>query len=589
MAKESRKTYNYLTAERLVPVKTVRLPRDVLRLRDDKTITIRRDYKQKLLQDIDAKVHYLNPEIKKFVFFTPIRNRENIKRLFRGNRAFPPRTFTRIYLDILKKITSGARRDELIKLMQEAGISPLPSDDVWRRYTDPKTGDISIGLRYSSYMERYLVRICEKFDPGCMPNARRMSPIQAYILANFSDSSKVPSLEQWGNNLGAIKEEELILSARTMDPLSIVMEQASHEIKSYGREQIEPVVSSMTLEEQEHMLRDVAERGKELYEKMCRHLLFAAQVLLAVNSLPEIKAIQKPSQVFFFEKRLLHVMKQNGSWFPDITKEFQEYKMLSPEEQKRYYCFNSRIGRRTQSGLQLYVRYCTRDYGIGRSEAAHRFFYLSDLQHAALNFPFYYPITPGNASVMAFRKFYIDMCIRYGFSHKLNHNSLGNRLLEGAMRKKWKLLDPSERKKYYEPDVVGPTFPLQPLSLDGLNGAVSSEAGSREPEVSPQDAGMISSEGSADTMDAMKSILSSKDHPPPPLTEESQEGSHPSRPAVWIEENRQHQASDSSFSVRVGRQKADTPQKVKTTEVSIPVSDPYGIGEKHARVSVMVV
>lgn len=477
-----KKHYNYLTAERLVATPRRRLTRNALRNRDDVGLRKHRSYREAMLRDIEEKIHFVSPEVKKFIFFPRAREGAT-KRFFRGNRVLPTRTFTRIYVDIIDRLTSRENRAKLVELMKAAGVRP-PTAEVFRKYSSKKTGKLTVPLVYSQWMQRYFgllgrkylaVRDMPRTDAGHLDlSTLSLSVHQAYILLHFDDESKVPSLLGWSRNLGPLHPESEFEESRhgQASQLSFLAE-SRREVLLWGQRHIVDALAPLSVAEQQSIVETALSHFESRMAKLSHQLEFAAKVMLAINSLPEVRAMQTPSKVFITEKELQTLLEQKGVAFPPSPYSLKDWRALSTEEQQQYYCFKKKAEARSGSGLHLYLRYCTRDYGLPRVEAPKRFARLSDEQQAALNFPFYFPITPKNPTVAAFKHFYIEMCERYGLARSNGSVNHGNRLFEASMRRKWRAMPAEERQRFFHDGVMA-AFPLLPKG--GPSGGTPSEA-----------------------------------------------------------------------------------------------------------------
>ncbi|EPY16261.1 hypothetical protein STCU_11444 [Strigomonas culicis] len=456
-----KKKFNYLTPDRLVANNRRKLSKNALRARDDKSLARRRNYRRLLLQDVETKIHFFSPLIKKHVFFPS--NKFNAKLLFRGNRLLVTHTFTRIYVSVIDQLKQRQHRDTLVSLMREAGVEP-PTAEEWARYTDRKTGDINIGLLHSVWLKRYFVEVSRKgsalLEDDDRATRMRFTPTFLYVAVHFKD---IPTLEDWSHKKGKlqVRELELTKDSRALSTVQLSLANAKGDIASYGTAYVEEHVNRMTTDQVGAVETTFRSEAARILQDMNAQLAFTAKVLLGAGELPEVKAIQSPMTVYFNRCELLSALAQKGSPHPPFKRNFADWHQLPKEERDRCYCFARKPERITKTGMQLFFKYCSRDYGILRSEATRKYHDLTDLQQAALSFPFYLPITPQRSGAVAFRKFYGEMCARYGLIRG-GHATFGNRLFEAAMRKKWLALDPVERQQYDENDAIAAAFPLQP-------------------------------------------------------------------------------------------------------------------------------
>lgn len=456
-----RKSYNYLTGQRLVRTPRRRESREVIRHSDDKGLAKRREYHRMLRKNVEEDIHYFPPFVTQAVFFPRVAH-GNRTLMFLGSHVLSQRSFVRVYDHVLKQITSGAQRPALKALMGKVGVE-VPEDDVWKRYCDPDTGDINIGLLYSVHVRRVLVTICQRaVEGGGNSPACNLTISHAYILRYFCDTSRVPSLQQWSAQFGPLRAREMVKNTRLHSSVMLALREAKKEINQYGMDTIRNAAASLTPEARQALLDDVMANYSAYYTAMREQLLFASQVLLAVNSLPEIRAIQRPVAVFTTEQECQHVIARQGNLYPPYSTRSHDWAALSTEEKNGYYCFKRGFERRCSTGQQLFARYCTRDYGISSKEARKRYAALSDLQKAAVDFPFYLPITPPRPATVAFKRFLLHMCARYGLTRSYN-GLAGNRVFVGALRQKWRNMTQLERLEFEQGEELDAVFPLQPV------------------------------------------------------------------------------------------------------------------------------
>ncbi|KAG5500434.1 hypothetical protein JKF63_03527 [Porcisia hertigi] len=468
-----RKDFNYLTADRLVPSEK-KLSRVAIRNRDDAGLRRRREYKQQLIRDVEEKIRFFPPNIKKQVFFPLMTNSPRLS-LFRGNREYGIRLCTRVFSMLLDQLCKRENRGIILERCAELGWEPPTAED-WERYTDSVTGDITTGIMYSKWVNAILTTYGRMFHTGSTQLiAGGSSTLFAYVIRNYSDRTLVPPLEDWSRQFGPVIAEEFVGRPRGQEKFNLAMSNAVIEVRSWGRLQAQEAVSRLSLQEQDDLVQWVEQNIKSHIADMERKNAFSAKVLAVMHSLPEAKAIRTSFWSFKESKRLEHVVKQNGAFYPLVHDVRKAWSSMSKEEKARYSCFGQKIQSETACGRKLFLRYCCRDYGFSLIEASRRFNALGELQKAALEFPFYLPLTPSNASTAAFRRFYHVMCERYGMVRTYN-NGVGNRLFMIAMRHKWDGLSMEERQQYEERDRIYSVFPLQPTPAETVESSCATSS-----------------------------------------------------------------------------------------------------------------
>lgn len=473
------KQFNYLTADRLIPTEK-KLSRVAVRNRDDVSLRRRREYKQQLMRDVEEKIRFYPPSIKKQVFF-PIMTNSTRVALFRGNREYGIRTTTRVFSMLLGQLCKREHRELILEKLAELGLQPPTAED-WEHFTDPVTGDITTGMMYSTWVNSILTTYGRmSYTDSKHLLAAGGTTLFAYVIRNYLDRTLVPPIEDWSRQFGPVVPEEFLGRPRGQQKVSLALSDASYELRVWGRTHVQEAVSRLSLQEQADLVTWVEGNMKTHIAEMERKHAFTARILAVMHSLPEAKAIHNSFWAFKEAKRLEHVVKMNGAFFPLHHDVRQLWAQLSSEEKAQYSCFGRRRQTETACGRKLFIRYCCRDYGFGLAEASKRYATLGDLQKAALEFPFYFPLTPGNAATAAFQRFYLVMCERYGMVRTYS-SGIGNRLFKVAMRQKWDALTMAEREQYEEHDRIYAAFPLQPTTPEA---AASGSAKSSSSESLP--------------------------------------------------------------------------------------------------------
>ncbi|KAG5474347.1 hypothetical protein LSCM1_03127 [Leishmania martiniquensis] len=456
-----KKQFNYLTLDRLLP-REKKLSRVAIRNRDDVSLRRRREYKQQLIRDVEEKIRFFSPSIKQQVFFPYIANSARMS-LFRGNRDYGVRVSTRVFTMLLEQLCKREHRGFIAEQLGKLGFDPPTAED-WERFTDPVTGDITTGIMYSNWVQSVL----NTYGRISSTNAKHIqacgsTTLFAYVVRHYLDRTRVPPLEDWSHQFGPVVAEELMGRPRGQQKVSLAISEAVHEMSVWGRAQAQEAVSRLSLQEQNALVQWVRENIKTHIAEMERKNAFTARILAVMHHLPEAKSIQNSFWTFKELRRVEHVVKMKGAFLLPPGNPLDEWRQLSKEERAKYSCFGRRRQTETACGRKLFIRYCCRDYGLSLTDASARYTSLSDLQKAAMDFPFYLPITPCNPAMAAFRRFYMAMCERYGMVRTYNDAS-GNRLFKRAMREKWNSLSMEERQQYEEHDRIYAAFPLQPTT-----------------------------------------------------------------------------------------------------------------------------
>ncbi|CAJ1990256.1 hypothetical protein conserved [Leishmania donovani] len=480
----TKKQFNYLTADRLIPTEK-KLSRIAIRNRDDVSLRRRREYKQQLMRDVEEKIRFYPPSIKKQVFFPIMTNSTRVS-LFRGNREYGIRTSTRVFSMLLEQLCKREHREFILEKLAELGLEPPTAED-WEHFTDPVTGDITTGMMYSKWVDSILTTYGRmSFTSSKHLLAAGATTLFAYVIRNYLDRTLVPPLEDWSRQFGPVVAEEFVGRPRGQQKVSLALSDALYEVRVWGRTHAQEAVSRLSLQEQTDLVKWVEGNMKTHIAEMERKHAFTAKILAVMHSLPEAKAIHNSFWAFKESKRLEHVVKMNGAFFPLHHDVHRQWSQLSKEEKARYSCFGRKRETETACGRKLFIRYCCRDYGFSLSDASQRYASLGDLQKAALEFPFYFPLTPGNAATAAFQRFYLVMCERYGMVRTYS-SGIGNRLFKIAMRQKWDALSMEERQQYEEHDRIYAAFPLQPPTPEAAasGSAKASSSGSLPASTAP--------------------------------------------------------------------------------------------------------
>ncbi|KPI84897.1 hypothetical protein ABL78_6052 [Leptomonas seymouri] len=474
-ARKPRKNYNYLTTSRLIETpKKLSVKRQ--RRLDDRTLARRNRFKEKLLQDVEEKIRFFPPVIKRCVFF-PLSKSNNRAILFRGHRDLGAALMTRVLCLVIEQLKKAENRPFLVEKMKELDVEP-PTAAEWKKFTDAKTGDINIGILYSPWVETILRAFAksERVPPTRQKLIRSLRALHNFVVKNATDPTRVPPLEEWARARGPVLETDFIgracnnIAQHVQNKASVLM------IQEWGKQHAFGAVSALSLEEQLALVKDVAQNSKQLLQELEERHLFTTKFKQVLYSLDEVKAITTPRELFRSDFVRKFVIKHNGAYYPKCMFDAKTFTVLRRDEKARLCAFGYRYESYPTTGQKLYLRYCLRDYGMSVSEAARRYGRLSDLQRAALCFPFYLPIAPRRVEVAAFRRFYDEMCGRYGLINPTGP-VVGSRLFEAAMRKRWRSLSIAEREKYEESDRSADVFPLiKPAAGESLSAPPSTAA-----------------------------------------------------------------------------------------------------------------
>lgn len=458
------KKYNYLNQQRLIQTPRKSMSQTFLRQCDDRSLTRRTDYRRQMESDIKEHIRFYSPELIDAVFHQR-RHHDTVQVVFKGNIVFSFLAFTRVYTYITNQLLAREHREELKQRIAKLGL-PMPEESTWERYTDPQTGMVNVGLIYPRWLTSVMQTIESRLEAlvtGKTEFHRKLTAYHAYITLHYRDMSIIPSFETWSYKQGAFKLSEIQRSSLRMTSVVVENRRRTEELAAFPRKVIDDAFALLTPTQKAEMLSEVHRRAGELLVTLRQQNLFAKTIALVMNALPEIRAIQSA----FYTYRQLVVWKAmvqgNGTFRVPPPPGYNTWQALSKEEQTSYLCFARKLERRPNTGLQLFVRYCTRDYGVSRNGAIQRYSYLSGTQKAALDYPFYFSLARFVSRRVDFRRFVIAMSTRWGMGCA-NH-SPGNLLFEQVMLKKWNTLSEEERQRYSVNEGLECAFPLQPTQL----------------------------------------------------------------------------------------------------------------------------
>lgn len=489
------KPFNFLTADRLIRPQVDHGPTAAELRKGNVHLNKLTSYRESLLEEIDRKIRYFPKHVSDFIFHAAVHDRVQVK-TFTGQRRLPAILSTRIELMVLDQLRRKSERDHLIELMQRAGV-PVPSEELWSEFTDSTTGDITCNLVYSKYVTRALRR----FSAARSRGFKNTSFSNFYIAMHLLDPEKVPALDQWYAQLGPPQVEELGFRRRLGVERKVA--DLAAMLEEFGRKEVEAAVKRLTQEECETMMQTFKENAKVWMDRLERHHLFTQTVLLAVYSLPEMRVLRSPVHAFKMEFNSLWYIQQGGAYYPDPSGGDKAWIHL-PQEEKNKYCPFGVKPQGGRSGGWMFTKYCQRDYGLSVEESRGRLAELSDLQLAAINYPYHVSIASESQSTVArsFRRFLKDMALAYGLARRENTNRLRtSRLFTALMRNKWVRLSVEQRRPYEDEEIAG-IFPLQPTKHQqqqheametGEGGASSSTSSSLSSSGAPSSPSRVSS------------------------------------------------------------------------------------------------
>lgn len=441
------------------------------RLRDDKFLARRVAFKAQLQRDVREKIRFFPPFITQHVFFqlSPNNGRTLI---FKGHREMGVVNNTRIVSHIVEQLKKAEMRPFLIQKMTELKLE-LPTDEEWRKYTDAATGDINIGILYSDWVNnlfRSYARLARLH--GNKPTVMRsMTTARDYLAIYHKDLKLVPSLETWAQSMGPLTEADFVSRSQTGTVAQVEGRVRAKEVRAWGKAQVLETLATLSLDAQMAILDEATRRRLAIVQELEERHYFITKFKEVLYSLDEMKAITNPLELYRGGFARQFVLEHRGAYFPTYVHTGLRVSQLSKEERARLCPFGYIYEGQPSTGQKLYIRFCGRDYGLELAEAVRRYSRLSDLQRAAICFPFHVPIAPSAASRVAFRNFYNDMCRRYGLV-AAHGTKRGSHIFERAMRQRWVALGSREREGYGESDRVAEVFPLvKPASSEGGDGA----------------------------------------------------------------------------------------------------------------------
>lgn len=467
------KTFNFLTHERLVT--TPVMPTQAAMKKENVYQAKLTHFREELMEKIEKHVHYYPKEVSNFVFHAIVNDRPQAK-TFTGHRQLSAPTFARIQLLVLHELIKGKNRGKLLQLMAKANV-PMPPKTLWDTFTDKKTGDITARLVYSKYVQKALRRLAVGRERGYL----NVPSSYFYIGLHFFEEDKVPSLSEWWYKMGPVTTKDLVFN-RSFGTHKRFIHQAKQDVLNYAKKEVDSAIAAYTTEDMERMITEFKKQSVSIMRRIEQHHLFSQSVLVAVGSLPEIRVIQGPKHAFQAEYNGLWYIQQKGAYYPDPKGCDNAWLQLSAEGKQKYLPFGTKPTG-TRSGIQSFLKYCQRDYGLSLEEARERLGDLSDIQLAAMNFPFHVTlINDKNPVQRPFRRFLKKKLTEYGLLRPCKGDDglrfHSNRLFTAVMRVKWMNMSAEERRAFEEEDIAN-VFPLQPTkhhptNADGEGGTPSS-------------------------------------------------------------------------------------------------------------------
>ncbi|KAL7699416.1 hypothetical protein NQL31_006529 [Lotmaria passim] len=471
------KRYNYLTRSRLATPQKQRMSVAVERRRDDVNLARRDRFKEQLLRDVEEKIRFFPSFVKKQVFFPSSRTHGRML-LFRGHRDLGISVAMRVTCLVIEQLKKAENRPFLIERMKELGVE-TPTAAAWAKFTDAATGNVNVGVLYSMWTEsmiRSFAKTAMEAKTTEQLRVRGLVTLRDYVAVNIGDPTLVPPLEAWAGELGPLCEADFTGRSRGSATRRVQDKVKVKEVCNWGKSHVFDAVSALSLEEQMALITAAGKNRQQLLKELEERNLFASKFLQVLYSLDEMKAITKPLKLYHGFLARKHTIEHHGAYFPSYNGNTKRGVQLSKEEKARLCAFGYRHEPSPTTGQKLYLRYCVRDYGMTLSEAARRYNRLTELQRAALCFPFYLPIAPQSPSAAAFKRFYRAMCSRYGLVNS-SGPVLSNRLFQTAMRKRWMAMSLSERAEYEEVDRISQVFPLvKPSARDDAGEDASQES-----------------------------------------------------------------------------------------------------------------
>lgn len=447
-SKSRRKKFNYLNEKRLVEVEKGVRSRRAIRQRDDIFLHRRVQYREAIKESVEKQIRYFSESIKKYVFFKGQANNA-LHTGFHGMRKAPGWVSRRILHIVEDEILKPKNRQHLIELIESTGVA-APTKGEWLRYTD-KNGNIKINLYYHPFLEMHMRRFFTS-----VRSFGRFRLLQAFIVLNRNNFDVCPPLRTWSLRQGPVRDEELVERGSQKEVRDIIA-----ELTEYQRSYVFRAYNKLTDEEKENILKYAKDNRDVLLSEYERERLFGARIMCGVTALKEIRSMTNPAFTYYNEEFYKFLIRRGGAaglTLRQSKNEVASWYSLPKETRKKYYCFEQSTEMHPVGGAHLYIRYCSRDYGLSREKSMEKWAGLSDLQKAALNFCFYAPITSPRRACSAFTRFYYQECHRHGLI--MTGKACGNKAFLFRVRKKWLRMNADERAQYEDTESFASVFPL---------------------------------------------------------------------------------------------------------------------------------
>ncbi|RNF18140.1 uncharacterized protein Tco025E_04643 [Trypanosoma conorhini] len=451
-ARSGRKKYNFLNSKRLVETEKGLRSRRAIRMRDDVFFHRRVRFREAINQSIEKEIRYFPENVKQYVFFKNKAENSSANG-FHGMRKAPGCVHRRILHLVEDAILKPEHRGHLLELIEGTGTLP-PTAEEWARYTD-ETGRITINVYHHHFVEQYLRSFCT--GKKCLESHR---PLQAFLMLNRNNFDVCPPLRTWSLRQGPVRDEELVERGTQMEVRDIIA-----ELTAFQRSNVMQAYEKLTPKEKEALVEEAESKREALRHEYERERLFGSKLMCGVTALKEVRSMTSPAITYYNEEYYKYVIRCGGSAEATLRRskdEVPSWFTLAKEVRTKYYCFGTHNEMHPVSGAHLYIRYCSRDYGMSREQSMERWSELSDLQKAALNFCFYAPISAPRRSSTAFRRFYYKQCHRHGLV--MTGKACSNHAFLKRVRRIWMSMSADERAQYEETESFSSVFPLQPSS-----------------------------------------------------------------------------------------------------------------------------
>ncbi|EKF39166.1 hypothetical protein MOQ_000612 [Trypanosoma cruzi marinkellei] len=415
-------------------------------------------FREEINKCIENEIRYFPENVKSYVFFKS-RSPTATGNGFQGMRKAPGWVQRRILQIVEDEILQLKNRDHLLELIESTGTVP-PTKEEWARYTDQK-GRININLYHHFFVEKHLRCFCE--GKRCSGQHRLL---QAFLILNRNNFDVCPPLRAWSLRQGPVRDEELVERGSQKELRDVIA-----ELTQFQRSSVMQAFEKLSQKEKEALVTRAEGKREELRSEYERERLFGSKLMCGVTSLKEVRSMTSPAITYYNQEYHKYVIRCGGSIEATLQrskKEVPSWFVLPKETKMKYYCFERSNEMHPISGAHLYVRYCSRDYGLSREDSVGKWSMLSELQKAALNFCFYSPISAPRRSSSAFRRFYYNECYRHGLM--MTGRACSNQAFLRRARRIWMGMSADERAKFEDTESFSSVFPLQPLSSSRAKG-----------------------------------------------------------------------------------------------------------------------